>query len=53
MQKRIGPIIEYWGTRQERVIEDEEEMPTETVKVLLDKYEEDQFKVEPETSPLV
>lgn len=46
MEKWTGPSIEPWRTPQEMKAEDEEELPTEKLEDMLDKYEEKQFKAE-------
>lgn len=49
MEKRIGPRMEPWGTPQKMGAEEEDESLMETLKDLFDKYDENQFKAEPET----
>ena len=41
--------MEPWGTPQDMGAEEEDELLIDTLKDLLDKYEENQFKTEPET----
>ena len=48
MEKRLGPSMEPWETPQELGFEEGGRLLKETLKDLLDQYEENQFKAGPE-----